>query len=76
MQWHSTVLARLALVPQRTMNSYSRNTVPEADNAAALFTEGDFVINFQGCEADQSRDCEAEMATFWPMWKHALTRAS
>lgn len=54
-QWHGTVLARMALVPQRVMNSYTRG---EGDE---VYQDGDFVANFHGCDSPGvGRDCEKE----------------
>ena len=54
-QWHGTVLSKLAIVPQQMMNSYSRGVAEE------LFKQGDFVINFKGCDAE-GRSCDQESA--------------
>ncbi|GAM84580.1 hypothetical protein ANO11243_025760 [Dothideomycetidae sp. 11243] len=51
-QWHGTVLARLALVPQRMINSYV--DAPDAETPLPkenAYAEGDFVANFDGCNA-------------------------
>jgi mannan polymerase II complex MNN11 subunit len=65
-QWHPTILARLALVPQRIFNSYS----PTSVNASAdgKYKENDFLIRFYGCERDDKRDCEKEMEPYWRLW--------
>jgi mannan polymerase II complex MNN11 subunit len=65
-QWHSTVLAKLALIPQRVINGYYRKT---ATAGTELFADGDFVINFNGCDADAARSCETELKPFWDLWK-------
>ena len=55
-QWHGTVLGRLALVPQKTMYSYVRGQGTE------LYTEGDFVASFHGCDkVGAGRSCEDEV---------------
>ncbi|KMU88884.1 alpha-1,2-galactosyltransferase [Coccidioides immitis H538.4] len=65
-QWHPTMLARLALVPQRILNSYS----PQSSKAAASgkYREGDFLIRFKGCEAGGQRNCEQEMEPYFQEW--------
>ncbi|GKZ19178.1 hypothetical protein AbraIFM66951_008012 [Aspergillus brasiliensis] len=65
-QWHPTILARLALVPQRTINAYSKDS-----NGAAVdgvYKEGDFVIRFLGCDTDTRRSCEKEMEPYYRLW--------
>ncbi|KAI9666971.1 MAG: hypothetical protein M1831_001476 [Alyxoria varia] len=54
-QWHGTILLRLALVPQRIMNAYLKG---EGDGA---YSTGDFVASLYGCDnVDKGRSCEAE----------------
>lgn len=68
-QWHPTLLARLAIVEQRVLNSYSSKTLAEATtgseklNAAdsRVWQAGDLVINFKGCAGVKERDCMSEM---------------
>lgn len=67
MQWHSTVLSKLALIPQRILNSYYRDTSNPGGNA--LYSDGDFIINFSGCDSDTTRSCETEMQPFYELWK-------
>ncbi|EMC96851.1 glycosyltransferase family 34 protein [Baudoinia panamericana UAMH 10762] len=59
-QWHGTILAKLALVPQRVMNSYTREV--GGGDSSGLYQEGDFVANFHGCANNGNRNCEEEMA--------------
>ncbi|KAF2760555.1 alpha-1,6-mannosyltransferase subunit [Pseudovirgaria hyperparasitica] len=60
-QWHGTVLAKLVLVPQRTFNSFTRDS--SGKNEEGLYKEGDFVANFMGCDKGE-RNCEDEMKPF------------
>jgi len=62
-QWHGTILAKLALVPQRIMNSYTTGA------AEGIYQEGDFVANFHGCQRDPNRDCESEMQRLLVRWR-------
>ena len=57
LRWHGTVLAKLALVPQKMMNSYMKPN--QGPSASGLFSVGDFVANFVGCDT-LPRDCEKE----------------
>ncbi|EER23594.1 galactosyl transferase GMA12/MNN10 family protein [Coccidioides posadasii C735 delta SOWgp] len=65
-QWHPTMLARLALVPQRILNSYSPQSSKPA--ASGKYREGDFLIRFKGCEAGGQRNCEQEMEPYFQEW--------
>ncbi|KAM0689354.1 hypothetical protein Q7P36_011432 [Cladosporium allicinum] len=65
-QWHGTVLAKLALVPQRILNSYTRDT--GASNEG-IYQEGDFIANFHGCARDAARNCEEEMRPLMTRWR-------
>ncbi|KAM3502984.1 hypothetical protein MY10362_004498 [Beauveria mimosiformis] len=62
-QWHPTVLSKLALVPQRTFASYSKPTLGEQ------YQEGDFVAMFAGCSNIGHESCEVESGRFWEKWK-------
>lgn len=62
-QWHPTILSKLALVPQRTFASYSRPTLGEQ------YQEGDFVAMFPGCARTGRESCEVESGQFWGKWK-------
>ncbi|GAO19099.1 uncharacterized protein UV8b_07263 [Ustilaginoidea virens] len=65
-QWHSTILSKLALVPQRTLASYSRPTSGEE------FQEGDFVVMFAGCSKTGQQSCQTESARYWGKMKKAF----
>ncbi|PWY87654.1 hypothetical protein BO70DRAFT_332741 [Aspergillus heteromorphus CBS 117.55] len=65
-QWHPTILARLALIPQRVINAYSKDS--SAAGADGTYKEGDFVIRFVGCDTDTKRNCEKEMDPFYRSW--------
>ena len=69
-QWHPTILARLALVPQRTINAYSRDSQDAA--ADGTYRDGDFVIRFIGCDSDPKRSCETEMDVYYSKWEREL----
>ncbi|KAE8392064.1 galactosyl transferase GMA12/MNN10 family-domain-containing protein [Aspergillus alliaceus] len=65
-QWHPTILARLALVPQRTINAYSKDSAGAGINGN--YKDGDLVIRFFGCDTDTKRSCEKEMDPYWRLW--------
>lgn len=62
-QWHPTILSKLALVPQRTFASYAKPTYGEQ------YQEGDFVAMFTGCTSTGRESCEVESGHFWEKWK-------
>ncbi|KAL4792138.1 galactosyl transferase GMA12/MNN10 family-domain-containing protein [Aspergillus venezuelensis] len=65
-QWHPTVLALLALVPQRVINSYSKDS-PGA-GVDGTYKDGDLVVRFFGCDTDPTRNCEWEMEPYYKFW--------
>lgn len=67
MQWHPTILAKLALVPQRTFNSYAMNTDEAGEES--LYKEGDFVIRLNGCEGQGSDKCSKDAEPFFGILK-------
>ncbi|PYI02219.1 hypothetical protein BO78DRAFT_464147 [Aspergillus sclerotiicarbonarius CBS 121057] len=69
-QWHPTILARLALVPQRIINSYSKDSSGAAVDG--VYKDGDFVIRFLGCDTDTKRSCEKELEPYYRLWAGKL----
>jgi mannan polymerase II complex MNN11 subunit len=69
-QWHPTVLKKLALVPQRVICSYGNGASGEP------YLDGDFVVRFPDCGANPGRPgqerCEAVAAPFVPQWRAAF----
>ncbi len=63
MQWHPTVLARLALVDQRTINAYSKDT------KGGEYMPGDIAVRFSDCSGSNIKGCEAEAQKFAQQWK-------
>lgn len=70
-QWHPTILARLALVPQRTINAYSKDSPGAAGDGT--YRDGDFVIRFFGCDNDTKRSCDKEMEPYYNSWQKKLS---
>ncbi|KAI9931327.1 hypothetical protein ASPWEDRAFT_166723 [Aspergillus wentii DTO 134E9] len=70
-QWHPTILARLALVPQRIINAYSRDSPGAAVDGT--YKDGDFVIRLLGCDSDPKRSCEKELEPYYNSWARKLT---
>jgi mannan polymerase II complex MNN11 subunit len=48
-RWHGTILSKLALVPQRIMNSYDEKIAKLAQEKG-VYQKGDFILNFGDCE--------------------------
>ncbi|PVH89359.1 glycosyltransferase family 34 protein [Cadophora sp. DSE1049] len=67
-QWHPTILSRLALVPQRALNAYSKR---ELASPEGTYKDGDFVIRFTGCDG-VGRSCEGEAEPFSKQWRTAF----
>ncbi|KAK2733365.1 hypothetical protein FQN57_002155 [Myotisia sp. PD_48] len=65
-QWHPTILAKLALIPQRIINSYSSEVPNPGENGR--YKDGDFIIRVAGCETTAERNCEKEMEPYFQKW--------
>ncbi|KAK1782916.1 galactosyl transferase GMA12/MNN10 family-domain-containing protein [Copromyces sp. CBS 386.78] len=64
-QWHPTILAKLALVPQRILNSYSK------EKGGQEYKEGDIVVRLYACGEAGEDTCETESQRF-AQWKAAF----
>ncbi|KAH7090782.1 alpha-1,6-mannosyltransferas-like protein subunit [Paraphoma chrysanthemicola] len=60
-QWHGTILAKLAMVPQNLINSYASGP---ASPQNGQFKDGDLVANFPGCDKDD-RSCAKEQQPYF-----------
>ncbi|KAI1922097.1 putative alpha-1,6-mannosyltransferase mnn11 [Ophidiomyces ophidiicola] len=65
-QWHPTILAKLALVPQRLLNAYS--PVSQKPSPDGVYREGDFIIRFKDCEVGSNLKCENQMDAYFQQW--------
>lgn len=65
-QWHPTILSKLALVPQRTFASYTKATMGE------VFQQGDFVAMFAGCAKVGQDSCENIAKEYREKWQAAF----
>ncbi|KAK0705364.1 glycosyltransferase family 34 protein [Lasiosphaeris hirsuta] len=68
-QWHPTILARLALVDQRIINSYSKDTKGQG------WQPGDIAVRFSDCSAAHTGTCEAESQRFNSQWRTSFKNA-
>lgn len=82
-QWHPTVLARLAMVEQRLLNSYnfeSKQSQDELDlnlgprTHDSQWRSGDLLVNFKGCADDKERNCEHEIKHYHKIWKDEIAK--
>ncbi|KAJ5224068.1 hypothetical protein N7468_008610 [Penicillium chermesinum] len=72
MQWHPTVLARTALVPQRLLNAYSKDS--SGASADGSYKDGDFLIRFPACDSSPAgppHDC-GEMESYYMIWQRKV----
>ena len=67
-QWHPTILTKLALIPQRTINSYTAE-IKTRGGKAVTYQEEDFIARAVGCEKDTNRNCEDELDLWYDKWK-------
>ncbi|KAL9625813.1 MAG: hypothetical protein Q9160_000133 [Pyrenula sp. 1 TL-2023] len=72
-QWHPTILAKLALIPQRRMNAYNLNN-KKVDNEKdvkekSIYHEGDFLVRFFECDDAGDRNCAKELDPFYALWE-------
>ena len=74
-QWHPTILTKLALVPQRLLNSYNVDIASRGGNKA-MYGDNDFIIRLVACELDANRDCEREMDTQYQKWKKLVSKST
>ncbi|PTB63024.1 glycosyltransferase family 34 protein [Trichoderma citrinoviride] len=65
-QWHPTILSKLALVPQRALGPYTRTDQGDA------YQDGDFVVMFTGCAKSGPQSCETESANYYQKWSSSV----
>ncbi|KAJ6017157.1 hypothetical protein N7451_000536 [Penicillium sp. IBT 35674x] len=69
MQWHPTVLARTAIVPQRVLNAYSKDS--NGAGPDGTYNDGDFIIRFPACDNVQAKEC-AELESYYMLWQRKI----
>ncbi|KAK2748865.1 hypothetical protein FQN55_004007 [Onygenales sp. PD_40] len=66
-QWHPTMLTKLALLPQRILNAYAPDSPSSGPDSH--YKDGDFLIHFAGCDLpDAKQGCEKAMDAYWTRW--------
>ncbi|CUS09554.1 unnamed protein product [Tuber aestivum] len=58
-QWHPTVLTKLAVIPQKIMNSY-----PDVPGLGGTYEDGDLLVRLKGCAEVKGRSCEKEFQKY------------
>ncbi|KAL2126563.1 hypothetical protein VTI74DRAFT_668 [Chaetomium olivicolor] len=69
-QWHPTILAKMAIVDQRVMNAYSKGA------KGTEYRDGDLVVRFPECKADGPEACAAESQAFVQQWRRLIAGSS
>ena len=72
-QWHPTILTKLALVPQKILNSYNVD-IPSRGGREVMYKKSDFVVRLVGCDLDAARNCEREFDQYYDEWKLQLEK--
>ncbi|EAQ84001.1 hypothetical protein CHGG_10405 [Chaetomium globosum CBS 148.51] len=65
-QWHPTILSRMAIVDQRILNSYAKG------DKDAEYKDGDLVIRFPECTSTGPQACETESQVFAQAWRRVF----
>ncbi|KAL2149652.1 hypothetical protein VTH82DRAFT_8304 [Thermothelomyces myriococcoides] len=65
-QWHPTILSRLAIIDQRLLNSYDKGEQGEQ------YKDGDFVISFSDCAESGPEACESQSRPYVQAWRKAF----
>ncbi|KAI1846454.1 hypothetical protein JX265_005022 [Neoarthrinium moseri] len=69
-QWHPTVLSKLAILPQRLFNSYNK------PKHGRVFEAGDLAVRFAGCtKGAGENNCVDEAKRFSSQWRKAFAYA-
>lgn len=78
-QWHPTVLAKVAIVGQRQLNSYNYqndeykdSTTGKVSTYDSKWQPGDFVANMQRCTSTPTKDCTQEMSEYYKIWQEKV----
>lgn len=74
-QWHPTILTRLALIPQNLLNSYGVD-ISSRGGKEVMYKDNDFLVRFPNCELDSNRNCEHEMEPYYNQWRSTWAKSS
>lgn len=65
-QWHPTILSRMAIVHQRIMNAFVKS---DSTNEESAYKDGDFVVRFPECDNPDKKNCETLSQPFSQEWQ-------
>jgi mannan polymerase II complex MNN11 subunit len=65
-QWHPTILSKMAIIRQRTLNPYSRSDRGE------LYKDGDMIVRFHKCMGHGEKSCAKEAEKFEQQWRSSF----
>lgn len=68
-QWHPTILSKLAIVPQNALNSYSKKEKGDE------YKPGDLIVRFADCEKRSSQACAKDSKPFEQQWRTSFKNA-
>ncbi|KAK0674586.1 family 34 putative glycosyltransferase [Cercophora samala] len=68
-QWHPTILARLAIIDQRLLNSYSQG------NKGDQYKDGDIAVRLVDCASAGAQACETESQRFVQQWRTSFGKS-
>lgn len=68
-QWHPTILARMAIVDQNVLNSYNTG------ERGAEYKNGDIAVRFPGCAKGGPQACEVEAQGYVQHWRKAFANS-
>ncbi|KAI1431805.1 galactosyl transferase GMA12/MNN10 family-domain-containing protein [Xylaria sp. CBS 124048] len=65
-QWHPTILSKMAVVPQRTINAYS------SAEYGAQYGDGDIAVVFAQCSGTGITSCASEAERYTQRWRKSF----
>lgn len=74
MQWHPTILTKLALIPQNLLNSYGVD-ISSRGGKEVMYRDSDFLVRFPNCELDSNRNCEHETEPYYNQWRSTWVKS-
>jgi len=73
-QWHPTILTKLALIPQKLLNSYGVD-ISSRGGKEVMYKDNDFLVRFPNCELDSNRNCEHELEPYYNQWRNTWVKS-
>ncbi|KAI1344076.1 galactosyl transferase GMA12/MNN10 family-domain-containing protein [Xylariaceae sp. FL0016] len=66
-QWHPTILSKLAIVPQRTISAYATSEYGQQ------YKDGDIAVLFFGCTKTGDKSCATESERYSQQWRTSFS---